>query len=917
MRSVGWVGSFLVLVAVAFFADGVRVRLEARDPSSLPAVETRVARSSRRVVLVILDSVPLRVGTDPAIMPNLVALASRGASGVMIAPPDTTTTAGVRAMSVGTKPSLRDTLDMFSQTPFRHWTLFDELVGRGEQVAFFGDHAWADLLGDRAVDQHALASENLFADDQASLGGARERLRSNDRSAFVVLHIGRTDFMAHQFGTERPEYRAGLRDVDSELNRFFLDVFDEGTTFIVTADHGCDLYGSHGGGGDIYRRVPLVLVGSGIAPVHGFEMDHQQMPLVLATLLGTRLPGGILSGVTTALLALDDAQRARLAVANLARVHALAAFHEIPGSPAALRQAREALDAGSLAEAIRISDDTVRTLLGAIAVSSRPEPGMLIWIAVLFLAMALAWLATVAAIPGQAPALAAACGLSVLLILTSSLRLPALLALAALEAALLAAAIWKMGSARQRIGASIALVGAVGIAAVSALRFSQGGAYLAGMAKPGAGIAAILAVGAVWLYRRSPRGMFAGAELCAIPIVLFGLGVLKPVDLVPVLVCGLLVLALRAGKLSWPRVAVAAGALLVFFVVSQRIGFGFTGERPWARYLYAGVGGGALTAMLALKFERTRRWVIPAMLCLFALWPFGFISFGYSPMSGATQSILLALTWIATLAFAWRMRILKICALPLLTALVYHLFPTSSSFVAALAAHLGALVVISIRASENRVKHLSIAGVAFSMLYVMSPDLDIASVILFSTVLFLATRAPTEALDDTALTLLGALLLICVRYGILNSFGHIGGGLYSLSNLDLHSGFAAMSKDVMLWVPTTLVVFKMVCASTLVFALLLSGERFRRLESRLVLASFAMVMAFLVEASIEVALSYGPNEARLPLSMVQVIFHAGILVLLFAGYGGYKLLLLRTGAGSAVEAVNAGGASTEPVARAA
>jgi hypothetical protein len=51
--------------------------------------------------------------------------------------------------------------------------------------------------------------------------------------------------------------------------------------------------------------------------------------------------------------------------------------------------------------------------------------------------------------------------------------------------------------------------------------------------------------------------------------------------------------------------------------------------------------------------------------------------------------------------------------------------------------------------------------------------------------------------------------------------------------------------------------------------------------------------------------------------MVQVIFHAGILVLLFAGYGGYKLLLLRTGAGSAVEAVNAGGASTEPVARAA
>jgi hypothetical protein len=56
-------------------------------------------------------------------------------------------------------------------------------------------------------------------------------------------------------------------------------------------------------------------------------------------------------------------------------------------------------------------------------------------------------------------------------------------------------------------------------------------------------------------------------------------------------------------------------------------------------------------------------------------------------------------------------------------------------------------------------------------------------------------------------------LLTYVRYGILNSFGHTGEGIYTLSNVDTHGGFAAMSKDVMLWIPTALIVLKMVCES--------------------------------------------------------------------------------------------------------
>src|SRR5438105_1338548 len=90
----------------------------------------------------------------------------------------------------------------------------------------------------------------LEARDPSSLPPAEKSLRSADHPALVVLHIGSTDYVAHQYGTERPEYRERLRQVDAQVHRFFESVADPGTTFIVTADHGCDLYGSHGGTAD-------------------------------------------------------------------------------------------------------------------------------------------------------------------------------------------------------------------------------------------------------------------------------------------------------------------------------------------------------------------------------------------------------------------------------------------------------------------------------------------------------------------------------------------------------------------------------------------------------------------------------------------------------------------------------------------
>ncbi len=900
---------FLVFVAVGFFADTVRFQVEAKDPSSLQPVPTGVPRLSKRVVLVVLDSVPIRVASDPQIMPELVSLAKRSASGVLIAPPETITTAGVRALAVGTKPSLRDTLAIFSHKPFPGWTVFDELVARGEPVAFYGDHVWPDLLGDRQKGPGApIRTDEFFADDFASLAAARQRLHSHDGAALVVLHISGTDFAAHQFGTQRREYRDRLRQVDSDLHRFLDDVADEGTTLIVTADHGCDFYGSHGGSADIYRRVPVVLAGAGVVPMHGFEMEARQMPLVLATLLGAPMPGGILAPAPTQFLALDDAQRAQLARADLGRVEALASFHDVA-----------------------VSND-VAGMFAAIDVSSRPDPGMLLWIVVLLLAMSLVYLATVATVRGQTAAFAAVCILLAILGATSIVRLPILVAIALVEAVLLAVAVHDL-PVRQRIGTCAALAGAAVVMIGSALRFTFSGAFLLSLARSVAPVAVVAIPAALWTFRarlRDTAAALSGAALCAVPVILFAFCAFKPINLAPLLACGLLVLALRANRIAWAHVAWAAAALFVFFLVSQRIAFGWAGERVYVRYLYAAAAGAVLSAILAWKLESARRWLLPALVCLFLLWPFGFVTFGLAPvsgsglgavtamkgnsraLSGAIQGSLTVVIVLASLAIAWRLRIVRACALPLIAALAYHLHPGHTSFYLALAAHLAAFAAIAAWPADPRDKHLSTAGVAFSLLVLMSPPLDVLSVMLFCAALFPAASAASSDLDDATLVLLGAFLLTCVRYGIVNSFGHVGGLVYDLNNVDTHSGFGAMDKDVSLLVPTTLVVLKMVAASILALALFLASPRLRRLEGRAILVSLAIVTGLLVQSSIELALSFGRNEVRLSEATIQVTFHAAIVVFLAAGYAAYKLIVLRAAPRSAPETSAAPGLAPLP-----
>ena len=141
---------------------------------------------------------------------------------------------------------------------------------------------------------------------------SRAAMTSATPPALSVVHITETDVAAHLYGTERPEFVQVLRFWDEQLDAYLRDVLRPGTTVIITADHGNDLIGSHGGADPIYRRVPVLMLGAGVEAGARIEMQSIDMPVTLASLLALRAPSGAMGLPAVHGLQLRPAERAQL-----------------------------------------------------------------------------------------------------------------------------------------------------------------------------------------------------------------------------------------------------------------------------------------------------------------------------------------------------------------------------------------------------------------------------------------------------------------------------------------------------------------------------------------------------------------------------------------------------------------------------
>ena len=139
---------------------------------------------------------------------------------------------------------------------FRCETLFDVVRAHGGQSAGVGQKGYtgSELLG-RCADIRGTAESNT--DDEVetiSLDIAAEQ-----RPQFIIVQLGSTDDIFHQFGPSSPQVVPKLQETDDRLRRMAERLTALGYDIIINADHGqhdTETGGSHGTDSDEDALVP-------------------------------------------------------------------------------------------------------------------------------------------------------------------------------------------------------------------------------------------------------------------------------------------------------------------------------------------------------------------------------------------------------------------------------------------------------------------------------------------------------------------------------------------------------------------------------------------------------------------------------------------------------------------------------------
>lgn len=105
--------------------------------------------------------------------------------------------------------------------------------------------------------EDAYPDSHLFAD--------AEMLRLAHSPDFMLVHPMGIDHAGHCYGADTAEYRGSALAADSLLSHYVPRWREAGYTLLITADHGMNADGQHGGTLPDVREVPLFCLGDGFA----------------------------------------------------------------------------------------------------------------------------------------------------------------------------------------------------------------------------------------------------------------------------------------------------------------------------------------------------------------------------------------------------------------------------------------------------------------------------------------------------------------------------------------------------------------------------------------------------------------------------------------------------------------------------
>ncbi len=274
-----------------------------------------------RLVFVVLDGVRVDAASG---MPHLQALAANGSSGTAVAELPSLSNPGRAVLSTGAMPEVHGVTNNGRYSPVPVDSIFSLAKKQGIPVTVYGSYFWQRAFGD-SLDParvHPFEKELGPSPDADRLVAWQEQVcremmptLSGADTGLVVIGLTATDEAAHDFGGESPEYLQVVAAADACLGSLVQALSNEGTTFVVVADHGHIQrrgQGGHGGTEPEVVQTPLVLAGRGIVRSSGWQARHLDVAPTISALLGLPLPANNQGEILWQTLDLSSQQQATL-----------------------------------------------------------------------------------------------------------------------------------------------------------------------------------------------------------------------------------------------------------------------------------------------------------------------------------------------------------------------------------------------------------------------------------------------------------------------------------------------------------------------------------------------------------------------------------------------------------------------------
>jgi predicted AlkP superfamily pyrophosphatase or phosphodiesterase len=140
---------------------------------------------------------------------------------------------------------------------------------------------------------HTMYGYNLF--NQATpadhdLFGTLTRLCERHAIAYGLLHSCTLDSMGHRFRHDSEEMDRACFALDAQLAPFLMRWRDAGYEVIVTADHGQDARGHHGGADELQQDFALYYFGEAQGPSPDVLLDQLALAPTILSLMSVPVP---------------------------------------------------------------------------------------------------------------------------------------------------------------------------------------------------------------------------------------------------------------------------------------------------------------------------------------------------------------------------------------------------------------------------------------------------------------------------------------------------------------------------------------------------------------------------------------------------------------------------------------------------